>query len=855
MVQEQAPNGDVGYTRSDLADRVGQVNVQAGPYAGTPPPFGQALGAESDWTWDPANHRTDYLDFGQREHPALYDGDGRLTSQTDTLLCPSCPPAPQIVTAATDDPDGNVLTLIREEAGTTTATWGGAYNADDWLSMQNDGAGLVAYGYDQAGRLRFETAPGITGSVWTTVDAAGRATAISDTLAGLPSQQSTITYYPTDRPYTTTLDAGGGSSAQVVEARQYDGDNRLTCVTALGPGGAAVPVHLGYSYGISAQGVITTVSTFQGAAACGGGGSIDQTLGHDALGRLVAATGGAGTSWAWGYDGNGNLATEVVTASGTGVGQPTLYSYANLDGSAPGGWLPNEVLTTTDGLSLTDGTLRQAFAYDGVGNTTVITTGAYNGQPQAVRRLAYNAQGLLSALTTTVAGAPVLVEAIGYDALGRRRSVAVTDSAPPWGGGTAAFTETLRYRGRGRQVSQVAVREGTTSFTETFLYRPSGAPLELVYQKQGQGAQRYWYLLDGQGSVTGLVDASGSLAQQYSYDPWGQPTGATGTLGIDERVPQPLRYRGYWFDGWYDGAGAFRTGPVYISDDTRPQGWYWLQARAYDPALRRFLQPDPSARDGVRSYAYVHDDPVDLADPSGLAGRGTNQPAPGQLPLPLFEEGAAGGVPSVDVTAGGAEPAASAATPELPPAVDAAGAPSAETEFNGAATTASGGATTDTSPSADTANTTSTYNREAAIKKARIARRWLGRIPSGKTVAATATGVRTLSGWGKPAIRRSFGFGRSVIAKVVEQAGRMGFTFAEHFRDLDFPGQYFASHSEPQLAEAAPNEPFATSTAMCSECQRYFTDLAQSRGVPQVVADPDGVRVFYPNGRTEWYPG
>ncbi len=121
----------------------------------------------------------------------------------------------------------------------------------------------------------------------------------------------------------------------------------------------------------------------------------------------------------------------MVTTSGTGVGQPTLYSYATRDGSAPGGWLPNEVLTTTDGLSLTDGTLRQAFGYDGVGDTTVITTGAYNGQPQAVRRLAYNAQGLLSTVTTTVAGAPVIVESIGYDALGRRGVVAVTDSAPP----------------------------------------------------------------------------------------------------------------------------------------------------------------------------------------------------------------------------------------------------------------------------------------------------------------------------------------------------------------------------------------------------------------------------------------
>jgi len=48
--------------------------------------------------------------------------------------------------------------------------------------------------------------------------------------------------------------------------------------------------------------------------------------------------------------------------------------------------------------------------------------------------------------------------------------------------------------------------------------------------------------------------------------------------------------------------------------------WHWLRARYYDPALRRFLEPDPSSRDGVRSYAYCHNAPADCADPSGLAG-------------------------------------------------------------------------------------------------------------------------------------------------------------------------------------------------------------------------------------------
>jgi hypothetical protein len=50
-------------------------------------------------------------------------------------------------------------------------------------------------------------------------------------------------------------------------------------------------------------------------------------------------------------------------------------------------------------------------------------------------------------------------------------------------------------------------------------------------------------------------------------------------------------------------------------------GWYWLSVRSYDPVLKRFLQPDPSKIEGLRSYVYVGDDPVDKSDPSGLSGK------------------------------------------------------------------------------------------------------------------------------------------------------------------------------------------------------------------------------------------
>jgi len=59
-----------------------------------------------------------------------------------------------------------------------------------------------------------------------------------------------------------------------------------------------------------------------------------------------------------------------------------------------------------------------------------------------------------------------------------------------------------------------------------------------------------------------------------------------------------LRYAGYWYDSELE--------------------WYWLTTRYYNSEDLRFLQPDPSDQDGVHTYAYVGDDPVDAADPSGL---------------------------------------------------------------------------------------------------------------------------------------------------------------------------------------------------------------------------------------------
>lgn len=51
---------------------------------------------------------------------------------------------------------------------------------------------------------------------------------------------------------------------------------------------------------------------------------------------------------------------------------------------------------------------------------------------------------------------------------------------------------------------------------------------------------------------------------------------------------------------------------------------YHYKARAYSPALGRFLQTDPAGYDdGLNWYAYVGNDPLNRSDPTGLEQRGT----------------------------------------------------------------------------------------------------------------------------------------------------------------------------------------------------------------------------------------
>ena len=97
-------------------------------------------------------------------------------------------------------------------------------------------------------------------------------------------------------------------------------------------------------------------------------------------------------------------------------------------------------------------------------------------------------------------------------------------------------------------------------------------------------------LTDQLGSVVAVSNASGAASSLNTYDEYGQPRPSN--------------------------AGRFQfTGAPWLAE----AGLLHLRARAYDPALGRFLQTDPILTGGgLNLYAYVGNDPVNAIDPSGL---------------------------------------------------------------------------------------------------------------------------------------------------------------------------------------------------------------------------------------------
>lgn len=186
-------------------------------------------------------------------------------------------------------------------------------------------------------------------------------------------------------------------------------------------------------------------------------------------------------------------------------------------------------------------------------------------------------------------------------------------------GYTASFT----YNGGEERVRMRMRYNGTTSYTRYYLggcYELDSAssikerlylggdyytaPAVLV--KTSSGTNIYYILRDHLGSITRIYKSNKTLLQERSYDAWGRMRNpSTQTVYAPGNEPSLYLGRGY-------------TGHEYLKEF----GLVNMNARLYDPALGRFLSPDPLIQDSENSqnynrYSYCLNNPLSYVDLTG----------------------------------------------------------------------------------------------------------------------------------------------------------------------------------------------------------------------------------------------
>jgi hypothetical protein len=130
---------------------------------------------------------------------------------------------------------------------------------------------------------------------------------------------------------------------------------------------------------------------------------------------------------------------------------------------------------------------------------------------------------------------------------------------------------------------------------------------------------------------------------------------------------------------------------------------------------------------------------------------------------------------------------------------------------------------------------------EAAADEAIAAR---DTIPNAgkKTIARAPDGETQTSGWGSNV---------DSLDPVFDLSRKIGHE-PKPSPKLDapgHPGSYNASHAEKKLAAQTNGDlPIGVSREMCMDCQNFFQRLANYKNKAIVVADPTGIRIFYPDG-------
>lgn len=513
-------------------------------------------------TTDPAYGKAGFLETSKDANSHVtkygYDAEGRMTSVTN--------PRGETV-GYTYDAEGNRTTVTNARRQTITTT------VDARLLptkvTYSDGTPTQSYTYDDAGRPL--TVKDATGTRTLTYDNDDKVETITS-----PGVAKPFTYrwntddtlksrtYPDGRAISYTYDDTGRVKTQRTDGKdtgyQYDEAGNLTSVTL--PTTTARTESRSYDR-VGRLASLTTPS---------GGNS----FAYDDAGRIITDTPKGGKPSRYAYDSAGRMkraCTDTGTASclpGAGGETYTYDKVGNLTSAKASGTTTTYEHDEADRLSSAKkGATTTGFGYDADGNQTKDGADTYTYDP-------------LGRVKTAKVGSDAY--AFLYDADGNR-TVSQKNSK---------LARTSRWDINNPLPQLATDTDSAGALMADYRYDPDGTARSMDRTKG-----TFHFTQDRQNSISTVFDSAGKDNYRYAYGPWGESTGKATVSGGQTSI---FGYTGQYKD-------------QYLPDRLL------LRARSYDTEQSRFTTQDPvpAALDNSSksSYAYVNNDPSNLADPSG----------------------------------------------------------------------------------------------------------------------------------------------------------------------------------------------------------------------------------------------
>ncbi|QUL56314.1 RHS repeat protein [Paenibacillus tritici] len=269
--------------------------------------------------------------------------------------------------------------------------------------------------------------------------------------------------------------------------------------------------------------------------------------------------GGSLSSYSYSYDNNGNRIA-VSESRNESAEQRTNYGY--------------DALNRLISISRPDGS-QTTYTYDVRGNRLTLSDTSTTNLDAADTSYTYDLQNTLTSVTKGGASTSFKYYADGMRSMKTKGNIQTQ----------------VNYDFQGQVISEEKVVNGDYVEQANFVRGD-----RVLVKKDKKAAKDYYYLYNGHGDVVQIVDTTGKVVNNYTYDEWGNITGQK------EEISNSFKY----------------TGEVYDEET----GLYYLRARYYDPSMGRFLNEDTveGQIDNPLSqnlYTYVENNPLKYIDPSG----------------------------------------------------------------------------------------------------------------------------------------------------------------------------------------------------------------------------------------------